>query len=624
MFSLAIVWIACQPADELDPNRPEVVYEPASSSFWDQAWPSDERLDPDGTLAVRNFPNVGGGVLGAYIDRADQQVGYATNAPIYVPLTGPVDPLAMPAPFDGTASSASLTLIDIDPTSAYFGEQRPIQWEQTTFEKSDYQPQHLLAVAPWPGYPLRPSTTYALVLSQQAVKRHPEWATRLSSDASDHDANLVRALQRTGWTTDNIAFATVFTTMDPIGELASIADIVQRRLPPADLDAVPLRQLEGRAQYTAYVTEYLSPVFTEGEPPFLSEGGNFRIGEDGVPVVTAWDRMRTAVCVPHGEPPEGGWPVVIYQHGTGGNYRTFCNSDRALEVMNRLGARGIVGIGIDQTLHGTRPGSDNASDLAHFNVTNPDSGVTNFRQGAVDLLYLARSLANRPQRWSTDDGRVVVTDPDRILFMGHSQGGLTGALAGPFVGADLKAMVLSGTGAVLAITLVERKDPLDFEQFVRVLANLAPEEPMTPLHPVLALVQTLVEPTDPANYARYWFAEPGWWDGQRSVPVLVTSGTADAATPFRTAIALATAAHVPFVGLPATRAEGLRARVGEPQDLPVRDNAQGFDGRTITAGFHQWLGGGHGVLFQNADAADVYVNFLETAAFGEPELIGPR
>lgn len=622
MFAMVVV-LGCMPSEPLDPDRPEARYGPTTGGFWAQAWPSDERVDADGTLAIADFPTNGNEVLQAYIERADEQVGFGTNSPVYLPLTGPVDPLAMPGAFEATDEGSPLVLVDVDPNSAYRGERFPVQWEQATFDGSLYQPVHLLAVAPWAGYPLRPATTYALIASTSLVQRNAAWTARLDAADPNHDADLVDAVRDLGWRTEDVAIGTVFTTTDPISELVAIADTVQSRVVPADLDALTLRHVENRDQYTAYRTEYPSPVFTEGEPPFIEAGGSFVFDDEGRPVVTGFDRIRTAVCVPHGDPPAGGWPVVIYQHGTGGDYRTFCDSNRALEVMNQLGARGIVGIGIDQTLHGTRPGADRASDLSHFNVVNPDSGVTNFRQGAADLIYLARSLRNRAQRFVTDDGREIVTNPERISFMGHSQGGLTGALAAPFVGADLQAMVLSGSGAVLAITLVERKDPLDFDQFVRSIAGIPQEEPMTPLHPVLALVQTLVEPTDPANYARYWFAEPGWWPGQRSVPILVTSGTADAATPYRTAIAMATAGHVPFVGDPATRAEGLRARVGEPTPLPVAENVQGFDGRTVTAGFHQWFDGAHGVLFQRPDAAEVYVGFLTTAAYGEPELVGP-
>ncbi|MEO0602541.1 MAG: hypothetical protein AAF211_13950, partial [Myxococcota bacterium] len=241
--------LACQPETVFDASRPAVNYQPRSPVFWDRPWPSDERVDPDGTLDMTGFPSSGDVILEAYLDRAEEQVGFATSAPIYLPLTGSVDPLQMPAPFE---TDGSIVLVDIDPTSPYWGERFPLQWEQTTFEDSRYQPLHLLAVAPWAGYPLRPATKYALVVSRTLVQRNDLWATRLDEDADNHDADLVRALFPLGLAPDDVAFATVFTTTDPVTELARVADVVQRSLPPADLDAGTLELLEDREAYSAY------------------------------------------------------------------------------------------------------------------------------------------------------------------------------------------------------------------------------------------------------------------------------------------------------------------------------------------------------------------------------------
>jgi pimeloyl-ACP methyl ester carboxylesterase len=311
--------------------------------------------------------------------------------------------------------------------------------------------------------------------------------------------------------------------------------------------------------------------------------------------------------------------VVVFQHGTGGNYRGFCDDDDLLEVANRLGEEAIVGVGIDQPLHGSRPGSDEANDLAHFNIINPDSGVTNFRQGALDAIYLARALARRS--WTlSGSGLAVRTDPERVMFMGHSQGGLTGALAAPFFAGDVQASMISGAGGVLAITVVERKDPLDFAALVRGLLQLDEAEELTPLHPTLGLVQTLVEVTDPVNYAPYWFAEPGGWVNHVPAPVLLTNGTLDAATPYQTAIALASAARLPQIGDPATRCDAVRMRTGPPQALPRSGNAAMFDGRTTAAGFAQFLDGTHFVVFEEEPAADLTYGWLRSVADGAPLL----
>ena len=613
--------LACGTSALDRPNGPLPVYRPQEVAFWSTPWPADERLDADGTLDLSIFPNpdpVRASLLTDYLEFGDSRVGYGTNSPIYLLFEGALDPRDLPTPLESTEDPQSaLVLVDIDPDSPDWGTRVPVIWEQNAFPSSVYMPEHLLAVAPVHGFPLRPTTTYALLVTTRAARPHPEWTRRLQPDHPRHDPNLARALFALDIDPADIAIGTTFTTVDALGELATIADFVQRRIAPADLDAGVLEHIDDRNAYTAWRTTYASPVFTQGEAPYLLEGGGFAFDANGDPELVRFDTMRLAVCTPFdvAEPPNG-WPVVIYQHGTGGQYRGFCNSNAAFEVMNRLGEVGILGLGIDQPLHGTRPGAASAGDLAHFNLLNPVSGITNFRQGAIDAIYLARSVSSRPHTFRAPDGRRFRTDPDRVMFVGHSQGGLTGALAGPFMGNDLDAMVLSGAGAVLAITVVERKDPLDFEELVRNLVDLEDEEPMTPMHPILGVIQTLVEPTDPANYAPYWHAKQGFWANHRPLQVLATSGTDDTATPFRTAIALAAAGRLPLVGAPATRVDAVDLRSGAARPYPSVLNALAFNGEPLTAGFAQYWRGSHFVVFEEQEASDLYVHYLQSVADG--------
>ncbi|MBX2803686.1 MAG: hypothetical protein KTR31_38775 [Myxococcales bacterium] len=620
MIPLTLALLACTEAPTAVGPRP--LYQPDGVGFWSSPWPSDRRLDDDGTLAMTAFPNpFAADLLADYIELAEAHVGFGTNSPVYLGFDGPLDPLTLPDPEQSLLDpESSLLLVDVDPQSPYWGERVPVLWQQNAFVGSVYMPEHQLAVAPLYGFPLRPRTKYALIVTTRAATRHEGWAGTLQPGHPDHDADLVRALFSLDLHPDDLAIATTFTTQDPVEEMAKLAAFAQRRVAPADLGARTLEHLSDQDTYTAWRTRYMTPVFTHGEPPYTLEGGGLRFDEQGEPVLSGFDEMRLAVCTPLTEAPPEGWAVVIYQHGTGGAYRGFCDSSRNLEVMNRLGEVGLIGLGIDQPLHGSRPGGDRAGSLDHFNIVNPESGITNFRQGAVDAIYLARSLAAKPHTFRAPDGRSFTTDPSRVLFMGHSQGGLTGGLAAPFVGNDVQAMVLSGAGSVLAITIVERKDPLDFALLVRQLIDLADGEPLTPLHPVVGLMQTLVEPTDPANYAPYWFSQPGTWPGHAPVPVLHTSGTEDAATPYRTAIAQAAAARLPLVGVPATSTLAVQLRTGEAAELPVFGNVTAFDGSTLTAGFHQWFGGSHFVVFENRQASDLYVEYLRTTAAGRPRL----
>ena len=200
----------------------------------------------------------------------------------------------------------------------------------------------------------------------------------------------------------------------------------------------------------AFRTHYPGPRFTFGERPYLYSGGEFRFDSNGSPLLDGWDDMRLSVCTPYDldNPPPGGWPVVIYQHGTGGDYDGFCNSNRYAEVSSRLASNGIIGVGIDQPLHGSRTVQNTvAPDLAHFNLVNPYASRSNFRQGALDAIYLAHALADQPVTLKTDDGTPIPLNQDKIMFMGRPQGGITGAIALPFMGDDIQsAMPLGGRG----------------------------------------------------------------------------------------------------------------------------------------------------------------------------------
>lgn len=617
-------WLPFACSEVPDGDGPMPGYDP-DGAFFDAPFPDDRRRDDDGTVSFAGFPNPAVTLVSDYLERAERLDGFGTNSPIYLPFDGPLDPSAMPSIDDPLAEDAAVLLLDVDPASPYWLERIPVQWEQWDYDGSYYFPPHTLAVSPLHGFPLRPSTTYALVVTTAVARRNPRW-----HEGWDDRPALSAALDALDLDPASVAIATTFTTQDPVEEMRRLAWFVREAVGPIPA-ALPVEHLEDRGTYAAYRTHYQSPVFTFGEPPYSTEGGEFRWDADGAPQLARFDDLRLAVCVPRDLPePPGGWPTVIFQDGTGGWYRGFCNSDASLEIMTRLGEKGFVGVGIDQPLHGTRPGADTASDLNHFNIVNPDGATTNFRQGALDALYLARSLGQRAQAFVTEDGTRITLDPDQVYFMGHSQGGLTGALAAPFFGDDVQGAMLSGAGGVLAITVVEREDPLDFAELVVALAKLGPGEPLSEMHPVLGLVQTLVEVTDPVNYAPFWFSQRGDWAWQAPVPVLLTNGTDDQATPWQTAIALAAAGRMPWVGDTARGGEALALRTGPQRDLPDSMSAEGFDGAPLSAAFAQFKEGSHWVIYEERIASDLVFNWFETLAAGqgvftnEPETTNPR
>ncbi len=588
--------------------------------LYDAPWPDDFRTDSDGSIDFTGLPTPGGvGLIEDYIEFGGTQVGFGNNSAVFLRLDQPVDAALLPSPGDSMEDGSALVLVDVDPGSPYFGERFPVRWHQSDVV-SDYQPEGLLTVAPIAGFPLRPATRYALFLTTDVFAPNPAFERVFDSD---HPRNGVWSevedmLPFLGLSRSDIAVGTVFTTFDPLDEMARIARYVQARIQPPELDN-RLEHVRTYERQVAFRTHYPSPVFTHGERPFLTEGGEFRFDANGDPVVAYYDDMRLAVCTPRDylHAPEGGWPVVIYQHGTGGNYRGFCNSNGELEVGGVLADTGFISLGIDQPLHGPRAGEGTGSDLVNYNILNPASGTSNFRQGAVDVLYLARALSRRQVTFESPDGDPIRLNPDRITMMGHSQGGQTAAIAAPFWAGDVKATLISGSGGVLGITIVERKDIVDFAELVANLAQFQDDEEVYELHPVIQLVQMLVERSDMVNYAPYWYSQPLDYPGHTPSSVVMTSGTEDPNTPYRSAIAMAAAGRVPAIHPRATSAEALDLRGLMDSPPFTADNALGYEG-PLTSGFVQWTDGSHFVVFEETPVAAMYARYLKSGSSGSP------
>jgi len=611
---LGLTLLACTEA-----TGPAVVYDPSGDGMFDTPWPSDARLDPDGTPDVSAFPNpTESDLIEAYLQVADQNVGFGNNTPVYFRLAGPLDTERLPSPAASIERDSPVVLLDVDPRSPFFGERFPVVWDFQEGE-TNHQPADLLAVMPLWGFPLRPATTYAALLTTELAARNETFAEVWDADHPDHAlyATLQEALFLQGLSTEDVAVATVFTTGDPLEEMERVVRFLRNNVEPAELDQ-QVRKLDETLHYRLYEGHYPGPVFQHGTRPYATEGGGFVFREDGMPVIHSWDNMRMAVATPLDidDPPPTGWPVYIYQHGTGGDYRSFAGGPSILEPAAQLAHAGLVGIGIDQPLHGTRGGGE--GDFLFFNIFNPDAGRSNFRQAAIDAIYLAQSL-RQGATFETADGIEIPIDPDRIYFMGHSQGAISGAVALPWLSADIDTAVISSAGGGLSITVVERKDPVDFAGLLAEVLDFDGDEEVSEFHPVVALIQWLVEVTDPMNYAPYWYSEKADWAGQNPLSVLCFSGLEDVMTPYRTAEAMAAAARMPMLAPGVTSPDALALRGLPPEVGPLSDNASAYQGR-VTAALTQWDGASHWVIFEDRNAARIYREFLRTAAEGQPTI----
>jgi pimeloyl-ACP methyl ester carboxylesterase len=414
-----------------------------------------------------------------------------------------------------------------------------------------------------------------------------------------------------------IALASVFTTQNPVREMFTLYEAIQALPEPTPREVVSVGVQRARTNYELFRGRYSAPRFQEGEIPYKNQGGAIRFDEAGAPIVQGEENLRFSLSVPADDElpmPEGGWPVVLYAHGTGGNYESYYRGDVALT----LARQGLAVLSIDQIHHGERDGGQcdgpvnyaQCVSLLFFNFLIPEAGRDNVRQSALDFVSLTRLVPHidLPAELS-DEGRAVKLNPNKVMFMGHSQGGLNGPL---FMAIEPKVLggVLSGAGSNIAISLEQKTKPFNLNAIVRAALGLPAGEPLDRWHPSLSLLQTFLEPGDSANFGRFWFAEPA--EGHVAKSVFMTVGLQDEFTPPDTTFALATSGRVPLIEPIFQPIEALDFLGVESTGLPPF-SANVADG-SATAGLAQFETQGHYVVFESASAKERYGKFLSDLA----------
>lgn len=601
------------------------------AGFLAHPFPADGLKKPSGLIRLDHFPNpTQSSTLKDYLGVFSAEIrGYSVTSAIYLAFSGAVDPASFPAdPAAALVSGAPVELVDVDPASPERGRRFPLRLRYRD-EASLYLPAHHLIALPPFGATLRGGTRYALLLNEgvRSAGGEPVVTTQRlrnllakgcvdpgPSRLSEAFQPLAAFLEEQGRSPKEIVGATVFTTQQPVEELRTLVEVAKAQPVPA---ARNFTKYQRQARFSdRYVAELDLPGFQEGEIPYraLGDGGAFRRDADGKPVVDHQETTRIGISIPAEMPmPAGGWPVVLYSHGTGGSYEsTFSDS-----VSDRLGRVGVAVVGYDQTLHGPRDPTGSDPNLTFFNLFNPVAARDNVRQGAADLAVLIQAIEQLVVPAEVA-GQAHRFDLNRLGFLGHSQGSLVGA---PFMAADTrtKAAVYSGLGAILSITLQERKDIVDFEALLSSLLQFPEGEVLDDFHPVLTLIQTFIEPADPIAYARSHLEAP---PGGLPRDYLMVEGFLDFASPARGQEAFATAARFPVIA-PLHRLPEAALWLGPAaQEAPATDNTRGAAG-AVTAGLIQYPDETHFPIFDNSDANRRYIEFLRSALIDGQATIPP-
>ncbi len=593
--------------------------------FFDRPFPSDARTTA-GHPDLEGFPGQGEyDLLDTYLADIESLVGFGANAPIWVRFDGALDTARLPDPQGSLDPTASLLLLDIDERSPSRGQLWPLSWTWDEPE-DDFRPEHLLAVRPLWGRPLHPGRRYALVLRTDLARR-PEGFEELWTSEEGRALgypSLQEVLFSLDIPLDEVALATTFTTQDPLSTVRKAVSALEARIELPRLDQ-RLREVYRSGDAISYQGYLWLPLWQDGESPFLDEGGGFVEDEEGRSVITGWQRVIFWLTLPRdGQQPADGWPVVIHGHGTGGDYSSHSGWSPK-EPTNVLARRGIAGFAISLPLHGDR-GTGADPSLLSFNYFNPPAARGNFQQAVLDLVWQARVLGAQPHRFELQDseGRPAGSaslDPGRLAYLGHSHGGIVGAMAAPWLGEDLRGAVLSGAGGGLSLSAVLRKEGgLDVQALIATSFGLPGPEWVTPDHPLLGLVQTLGEAVEPLNYAPYAFGRQPWWENE-PLPILMTTGLLDEHTPSVTSQLLAGAAGLPVLD-PVAESQEVQELFGLlGQAVPCRDNLRSWEGQAISGALAEFPEADHFPIFDDEQAIDLYALFLETAVFEDSPLI---
>lgn len=483
------------------PARTRGVFDPSAAldeaSFFDQPWPADWRTLPDGRLDVSGYPIPGSSPLleGLQANAAEQR-GAIAQPVIWFRFDGPVEAPAEP------------WIVDLSS-----GERVPSR--ARLLSPDGYVPETLIAIAPRPGVILRPATRYAAFMLRGADL---DPAATLSAalagegDFADAYAPLVARLPDLGLTPDAIAAATVFTTGDPVADLHALSEAVRTAhdatfepwvVDPDDgADHPRFCELHGRMTV---------PNFLTGEPPY-NTAGIFEI-VDGAPVPQGESVVPVVLTLPRQAMPEGGYPLVVYLHGSGGLSTQGVDRGRVPAPgrpetkgegpAHVLAAEGFATVTAALPLNPQRGGPN---DYAYLNFQNLRMFRDVFRQGILEQRLMLDALADLVIDPATvaacagldhlegAPGYQVRVDP--VFAMGQSMGGQYTNLFGA-VEPRITAVVPTGAGGYWSWFILFT-DLLPAEPLLRSL--LGASGALSEMHPGMHLMALAWEPAEPFVY----------------------------------------------------------------------------------------------------------------------------
>jgi hypothetical protein len=578
----------------------------AEGAFWDLPYPSDLRLTAAGVPDLKSFPNPALSIIDEFKKLAEGRKGFPVVPVAYFRFDAPLGERKETDAFAATKDSPVL-LVDVDEKSPDRGKLYPVVAGAPAPDA--YVPEHLLTLAARPGVALSPSTKYAFVVRRsftdaagrgltpaqafEPVLRGEAPAGARGEALRGLYAPLLATLDTLGVARTDVAAATVFTTGDVVADTAELAKRVSERFPVTTasytLEALPSLQNAPFCHVTAKID---LPQFQRGKAPFDAEG-LFDLGEDGVPKKQRDESIAVSFSIPKTVMPQGGYPLVVYFHGSGGVAREFIDGGEKGDPFDvwpaaTLAPLGFAMAGAAMPISPDRvPG---AKSFDYVNLNNLPAVRDTFRQGMLESRLLIDALAKTEIPKSVLDACAGASLPagataykldlSRLSVQGQSMGGMYTNLVSA-IEPRVQAAVPTGAGGfwiyfVLRLTVIPNAYNL-----IRLL--IGTREQVTFMHPALHLIETALEVMDPLVSTPRLGRRP--LPGHPTRSVYEPVGKEDSY--FNTDIfdAMALGYGHPRAGTevwPSMRAAQSLVGLDKPVEYPVKQNLASADGRPFT------------------------------------------
>ena len=512
--------------------------EGVKQDFFRLPFPNDARRASDGSLDFSRFPKdpnpvFGFDAMGRYLTALKNEP-FSNYAPTVFRFSGDVKF----AGFNANGTNPQTRLVDLT-AGARFGQRKGLFFQYSP-GRNRYVCPSWLSVRPYTGDVMQPGT-YAVILmkglqdqNDNTVQASPDFVAMLQSTAPADPAQaaawpayapLRQYLTDQSINTIDVLSASVFTVGDGQRLMKSLSDSVDAlATPTADAwvkcgggapspcpDSAGVRACGSSTAFDEWHTLIELPIFQQGTQPYLTpaEGGAIS-NAGGALAPVRREKICAALTTPKGTPPANGWPLAVYAHGTGGNFRSHADDGAggALAAVAMDGGTadggtlptGYALLGFDQVGHGPRRGTrtDVSPDDIVFNFANPASARGTMAQGGADLLSVARYAK---ALGSATPAPLPALDTTHLVYWGHSQGATEGAL---FLAFDrtMDGALLTGASASLTDALLSKKAPINIADSMWIALSESNKDAVNAFHPALGLFQMWIDPSDPINHAK--------------------------------------------------------------------------------------------------------------------------